>query len=253
MSKARVRSVHKARTRANPSWRKPGRERSAPSRVYWQWAWSSGEKGGKFSLPASIRSERDMQTNRDAVMRKVAIAADMHVPRTASLRAWLRKSGRYTRMRLPVFGHVEILPSRRSMGGGTDEIVGWSVIEDGEELGSFNLVRESTRASTELFRRSAAPRENPRSARWFHGGDDRVPPMPRLSRGDYKRLRAHANKWIGDHADSGDDLRLSTGPVFAAPDGRGGTRLWFSDDPLRSEVCYELSASTLQRRALADS
>lgn len=105
--------------------------------------------------------------------------------------------------------------------------------------------------ATEL-NRAAALRSNPGSARWFHGGDHRTPPMPRLTPRDYRRLRAHAMACIGAAAeDAGKSFRLSAGNVFAAPDGAGGADLWFPEDLRRSEVYYSISASTLKRRAAA--
>lgn len=137
--------------------------------------------------------------------------------------------------------------------------VRWSeckiLASDGMKVKTPRLYVGEALAVVKELNRAAEPRENPgvaRRSRWFDGGPDRVPPMPRLSRQDYRRLLAHAKRGARVHTDTGDDIKLSVGSVFAAPDGEGGTRLWFSADPRRSGVYYELSASTLKRRATAE-
>lgn len=192
-------------TRANPS------PRRGVELLYWQWSWRGGEKGRVFSLPATLRTERDMRQHHRLVVRGITQGADwMHPPKPE---------------------RIEIQPHRFVLGRtrDTDEITGWSVTEDGEPIGFFDLVRSH--------------RPNP--------SRPVQPRMPRLTRGDYRALRAHATDWIGAADAPGDPIRLSVGMSESIPDLGGGTYVDFRSDPLRRGLTYYLSPATLKRRAAA--
>ena len=192
---------------------------SSPT-LLWQWTWRGGEKGGSFSLPATLRTKQDMRKHRNAVIRKIADAADM--------------------MATPaLFSRIEILPHRSVLGQSPDkdEITGWYVTDDGEAMGYFDLVRPQ--------------RQNPSKRGWQWFDPLPMPPQPRLTRDDYRRLHEHAVEWIGAHDNPGDPMRLSVGVVYAVPDLVGGTQVDFRYDPKRKGLYYSLSAATLKRRAAA--
>jgi hypothetical protein len=192
-------------SRANPS------PRRGVERLYWQWSWRGGEKGRVFSLPATLRTERDMRQHHRLVVRGITQGADwMHPPKPE---------------------RIEIQPHRFILGRtrDTDEITGWSVTEDGEPIGFFDLVRSH--------------RPNPsRPAQ---------PRMPRLTRADYRALLAHATDWIGATDNPGDPITLSVGKSYSVPDLVGGTQVEFRSDAFYRGFYYPLSAATLKRRAAA--
>lgn len=201
-------------TRANPT------PRRGVERLYWQWSWRGGEKGRVFSLPATLRTERDMRKYHRLVVRGITQGADwMHPPKPE---------------------RIEIQPHRFILGRtqDADEITGWSVTEDGEPLGFFDLVRLQRPNPS----RRRAPVDLSRPAQ---------PQPPRLTRADYRALLAHATEWINASDAPGDPITLSVGRSYTVPDLVGGTQVEFRSDAFYRGFYYPFSAATLKRRAAA--
>lgn len=212
-----VAELNRAAKSPAPALRPNPTTRRGTALLSWQWSWRGGEKGGVFSLPATLRTERDMRKYHRLVVRGITKGAD-----------WMRP---------PAPERIAIQPHRFIHGRtrDTDEITGWSVTMDGEPLGYFDIVWSQ--------------RPNPAKPVWRPGARMADPRMPRLTRADYRALLAHATEWIGATDDPGDPITLSVGKSYTVPDLMGGTHVEFRSDPFYRGFYYPLSAATLKRRA----